>query len=125
MKHHLYILLLVFLPAVSYGQNQTNENNNSGGSVNIDVSKIDKALGKVVNAGINILNGTVKEVQQFIDEIPQEEKDKAKEIVSTGKTKLKKTGRYILDCMHAGWSAGWRGEEYVRPYDWPQPSQTD
>ena len=70
MKHHLYILLLVFLPAVSYGQNQTNENNNSGGSVNIDVSKIDKALGKVVNAGINILNGTVKEVQQFIDHFP-------------------------------------------------------
>ena len=113
----MIVLCAILLPLVSYGQDKSGNNKEEDMTITINVSKINRTLGKVVGAGKNMVAGTRKEMKQFVDEIPQEEKDKAKEIVITEKKNLKNAGRYILDCMHAGWSAGWKGEGYVRPYE--------
>ena len=116
MKRWILLLMTALLTAISHGQAQEGKDKEDV-TITINVSKIDRALGKVVEFGSCLIDGAMKEMKQFADEIPPEEKKRAKETVAALKERLKRRGRYLLDCIHAGWSVGWRGEEYVRPYD--------
>lgn len=117
MKRNILILVTMLLPVISVGQNRPQGTNEEEVTISILVSGIDRAFGKVADLGKGIASDTAKELKQFADEIPQEKKDEMRNRIQTEVKIVKKTGRYILDCIHAGWSSGWRGEEYVRPYD--------
>ena len=114
------IILFVFIFSVSfcvYSQNKhSSTTNNDDVTITINVSKINKILGKVVNGAQRSINYISSEIEEFVNDIPEEEKEKMKEVADTVKSKTKYEAKYARDAIHAGWRQGWRGESYSPPY---------
>ncbi len=107
----LIIFLLLFIPVISFAQQteKQKENKQEDVIITINVTKINKTIGKVVGF---IRSETKQFKQEIVDNLTPEERQEYKE----AKENLDYELKYIHDAIHAGWAQGWRGESYSPPY---------
>lgn len=107
----IIIILLLFIPVISFAQQteKQKETKQEDVVITINVTKINKTIGKVIGF---IRNEKKQFKQEIIDNLTPEELQGYKE----AKENLDYELKYIHDAIHAGWSQGWRGESYSPPY---------
>ena len=107
----IIIILLLFIPVISFAQQtgKQKENKQEDVVITINVTKINKTIGKVVGF---IRSETKQFKQEVVDNLTLEELQEYKEAKENINYELK----YIHDAIHAGWAQGWRGESYSPPY---------
>lgn len=107
----IIIILLLFIPVISFAQQteKQKENKQEDVVITINVTKINKTIGKVVGF---IRSETKQFKQEITDNLTPEERQGYKE----AKENLNYELKYIHDAIHAGWAQGWRGESYSPPY---------
>lgn len=102
MKRILIFIIALMIPVIGYSQNK---NDSEDVKITINVSKISRGLGKIVNG----ITSEVKEFKKDIDEnLPQEKKDEYKRQFEELKNNLKDCRKEI----HRGFRQGLRGENY-------------
>ena len=107
----IIIILLLFIPVISFAQQTENQKENKQEDVviTINVTKFNKTIGKVVG----FIRDEMKQFkQEIVDNLTPEERQEYKE----AKENLNYELKYIHDAIHAGWTQGWRGESYSPPY---------
>jgi len=107
----IIIILLLFIPVISFAQQteKQKETKQEDVVITINVTKINKTIGKVVG----FIRSEKKQFkQEIVDNLTPEELQEYKE----AKENLDYELKYIHDAIHAGWAQGWRGEPYSPPY---------